>query len=166
MAKFHLIYTRWAALSSREIFRDIHTFFNDIKQNLKSAIWNILTNIVDPPALKVRLWRGGINWKSLAPSTLTSFKIPCSPQDTLRWIFDIPLFSVLCLLFSVRVNLWNLWLIIIELLVWIRVNSWLNIIEFSAFSASGVYPRCLLTWLWVYPRCMPTCFSAGGRGWR
>ncbi len=29
------IYTRWAALSSREIFQVMHTFFNAIKQNLK-----------------------------------------------------------------------------------------------------------------------------------
>ena len=38
------IYTKWATLSSRKIFRAMHTFFNAIKQNLKSAIWNVLTN--------------------------------------------------------------------------------------------------------------------------
>ena len=34
MDKFHLIYTRWAALSSRKIFRAMHTYFNAIKQNV------------------------------------------------------------------------------------------------------------------------------------
>ncbi len=34
MYKFHLIYTRWATLSSRKIFRAIYTFLNAIKQNV------------------------------------------------------------------------------------------------------------------------------------